>query len=121
MTEMVHGPLPVEVRDPILPRWWRTVDRWTMASVLFLFIFGLILALAASPPLAERNNLDAFHYVHRQAVFGGLALLAMTITSMMSPDTVRRWATVGVSPNIVDASFEALLDAINWKLIRDLG
>ena len=31
----------------------------------------------------------------------------------------RRWATVGVSANIVDASFEALLDAINWKLIRD--
>src|SRR5690606_26071243 len=31
----------------------------------------------------------------------------------------RRWSTVGVSPNIVDASFEALLDAINWKLIRE--
>ena len=31
----------------------------------------------------------------------------------------RRWSTVGVSPNIVDASFEALLDAINWKLQRD--
>jgi 2-isopropylmalate synthase len=31
----------------------------------------------------------------------------------------RRWSTVGVSPNIVDASFEALLDAITWKLIRD--
>ena len=31
----------------------------------------------------------------------------------------RRWSTVGVSANIVDASFEALLDAINWKLIRD--
>jgi 2-isopropylmalate synthase len=30
-----------------------------------------------------------------------------------------RWSTVGVSPNIVDASFEALLDAITWKLIRD--
>lgn len=30
----------------------------------------------------------------------------------------RRWSTVGVSPNIVDASFEALLDAINWKLLR---
>jgi 2-isopropylmalate synthase len=26
---------------------------------------------------------------------------------------------VGVSPNIVDASFEALLDSINYKLIRD--
>ncbi|MCY4151871.1 MAG: citramalate synthase [Aestuariivita sp.] len=30
-----------------------------------------------------------------------------------------RWSTVGVSANIVDASFEALLDAIQWKLIRD--
>ncbi len=33
----------------------------------------------------------------------------------------RRWSTVGVSANIVDASFEALLDAIQWKLIRDRG
>ena len=33
----------------------------------------------------------------------------------------RRWATVGVSPNIVDASFEALLDAIIWKITRDTG
>ncbi|THD83128.1 citramalate synthase [Aliigemmobacter aestuarii] len=32
----------------------------------------------------------------------------------------RRWSTVGVSANIVDASFEALLDAIQWKLIRDV-
>jgi 2-isopropylmalate synthase len=31
----------------------------------------------------------------------------------------RRWFTVGVSPNIVDASFEALLDSINYTLIRD--
>ncbi len=31
----------------------------------------------------------------------------------------RRWSTVGVSANIVDASFEALLDSIIWKLIRD--
>lgn len=31
----------------------------------------------------------------------------------------RRWSTVGVSANIVDASFDALVDAINWKLVRD--
>jgi 2-isopropylmalate synthase len=30
-----------------------------------------------------------------------------------------RWSTVGVSANIVDASAQALLDAIRWKLIRD--
>ncbi len=33
----------------------------------------------------------------------------------------RRWSTVGVSANIVDASFEALLEAVRWKLIRDVG
>ncbi|MFY0595975.1 MAG: citramalate synthase [Cognatishimia sp.] len=31
----------------------------------------------------------------------------------------RRWSTVGVSANIVDASFEALVDATIWKLVRD--
>ncbi|UAB90309.1 citramalate synthase [Ruegeria sp. SCSIO 43209] len=31
----------------------------------------------------------------------------------------RRWSTVGVSANIIDASFEALLDAIQWKLVSD--
>jgi len=30
-----------------------------------------------------------------------------------------RWFTVGVSPNIVDAAFVALMDSIDWKLRRD--
>jgi 2-isopropylmalate synthase len=30
-----------------------------------------------------------------------------------------RWFTVGVSPNIVDASFQALSDSITWKLIHE--
>ncbi|HQF31330.1 MAG TPA: alpha-isopropylmalate synthase regulatory domain-containing protein, partial [Hyphomicrobiales bacterium] len=29
-----------------------------------------------------------------------------------------RWSTVGISPNIVDASFQALADSINYKLLR---
>jgi 2-isopropylmalate synthase len=33
--------------------------------------------------------------------------------------TGARWSTVGVSPNIVDASFEALIDAIFYKLLKD--
>ena len=46
---------------------------------------------------------------------------AVTRVIIDSEDSAgRRWSTVGVSANIVDASFEALLDAINWKLIRDI-
>ncbi|MDN3712233.1 putative peptidoglycan glycosyltransferase FtsW [Paracoccus cavernae] len=95
MTEMVFGTTPVRAGDPILPRWWRTVDRWSLACVLGLFAMGLLLGLAASVPLAEKNNLPQFYYVTRQAVFGAMALFVMLIVSMMSPRQVRRWGVIG--------------------------
>ncbi|MEQ9693724.1 putative lipid II flippase FtsW [Shimia sp. SDUM112013] len=94
MTEMVYGSVPVRDGEPVLPKWWRTLDKWSMAAVLSLFGVGILLGLAASPPLAEKNGFPAFHYVQRQAVFGGMALVAMLITSMMSPQTVRRLAVL---------------------------
>ena len=33
-------------------------------------------------------------------------------------ETGERWFTVGVSPNIVDASFQALMDSIIYKLVK---
>ena len=33
-------------------------------------------------------------------------------------ETGDRWTTVGVSPNIIDASFQALVDSITWKLLK---
>lgn len=33
-------------------------------------------------------------------------------------ETGERWTTVGVSPNIIDASFQALVDSITYKLMR---
>ncbi len=95
MTEMVHGSMPIRAGEPILPRWWRTVDRWTISCVLLLFAAGLLLGLAASPPLAARNGLPPFYYVERQAVFGALALVAMFLTSMLGPATLRRLSILG--------------------------
>jgi cell division protein FtsW len=95
MTEMVHGSMPVRAGEPILPRWWRTVDRWTISCVLLLFGVGLLLGLAASPPLAARNGLPPFYYVERQAVFGALALMVMLLVSMMAPATLRRLSVLG--------------------------
>ena len=95
MTEMVYGAVLESRGEPILPKWWRTLDKWSMSCVLMLFVIGLLLGLAASPPLAARNGFDPFHYVQRQAVFGGAALVAMMLTSMMSPTLVRRLAVLG--------------------------
>ncbi len=95
MTEMVHGAIPVSSGDPILPRWWRTIDKWTMSCILILFGIGLLLGLASSPPLAAKNGLEPFHYVTRQAIFGGMAMVVMFVVSMMSPTLVRRLAVLG--------------------------
>ena len=56
---------------------------------------GLQNATAVDPPLAAKNGFEPFHYVTRQAVFGGAALMAMLLTSMMTPVLVRRLAVVG--------------------------
>ncbi len=95
MTEMVYGAVPVRNGEPILPKWWRTIDKWSLSCVLILFAIGLLLGLAASVPLAEKNGFAPFYYVIKQAIFGGGALLAMILTSMMSPLLVRRLAVVG--------------------------
>ena len=95
MTEMVHGSIPARDGEPILPRWWRTVDRLSLSCILLLFAVGILLGLAASPPLAERNGLTQFYYVERQAIFGGAALLAMIVISMLPPLQVRRLSVLG--------------------------
>jgi cell division protein FtsW len=95
MTEMVFGSSPARVSEPVIPRWWRTIDKWTLTSVFMLFGIGLMLGLAASVPLAERNGLDPYYYVERQMFFGGLAMAAMIGVSMMAPDMVRRIGVIG--------------------------
>ncbi len=95
MTEMVYGSMPAQVGEPVLPRWWRTIDKWSLTCILLLFGIGLLLGLAASVPLATRNGLEPFYYVQRQAAFGGLAMIAMFGVSMMTPQLVRRLGVIG--------------------------
>lgn len=101
MTEMVFGTTPVRAADPILPRWWRTLDKWALACVFGLFATGILLGLAASVPLAEKNNLPRFYYVQRQAVFGGLGLVVMLVISMLSPRQIRRIGVLGFAISFV--------------------
>lgn len=94
MTEMVHGTLPLKAGEPVLPRWWRTIDKWSMGAVLALFSIGLLLGLAASVPLADRNDQPPFHYVQRQLGFGMAGIIAMLGVSMLDPRLIRRLGVV---------------------------
>jgi 2-isopropylmalate synthase len=50
---------------------------------------------------------------------GGTEAVTRVLVETADHATGERWITVGVSPNIIDASFEALLDSINYKLLKD--
>ncbi|MCB1504922.1 MAG: citramalate synthase [Hyphomicrobiaceae bacterium] len=50
---------------------------------------------------------------------GGTEAVTRVLVESHDTTTGERWFTVGVSPNIIDASFEALLDSIHYKLVRD--
>lgn len=95
MTDMVFGAVARQPGEPILPRWWRTVDRWTLTFVILLFLVGILLGFAASVPLAQRNGLEPFYYVYKQLFFGTIALIVMILTSMMPPRLVRRLGILG--------------------------
>jgi 2-isopropylmalate synthase len=75
------------------------------------------LAKDLGPYQAVIDDLHLVDFKVRITQGGTEAVTRVVIDSQDSEG--RSWSTVGVSPNIVDASFEALLDAINWKLIRD--
>lgn len=80
--------------NSILGRWWWTVDRWTLLALIALAAIGVVLAMAASPPVAERIGLDPLHFVRRQAAYLPMALLIMIAVSLLSPVGARRLAVL---------------------------
>ena len=95
MTEMAYGSVGTVDGEAVLSRWWRTLDKSVLTAVLILFSIGLLLGLASSPPLAEKNGLAPFHYVYRQAIFGSLALFVMVVFSMLPSKVIRRLGVIG--------------------------
>ena len=78
----------------LVGRWWWTVDRWLLASLLLLIGAGVLMVLGASPPVAEKLNLDSFHFFRRHLALLIPALAVMFVVSLLSPTGVRRLAVI---------------------------
>ncbi len=76
----------------LLGLWWWTVDRWTVAALVTIISMGVILAMAASPPVAERLGLDHFYFVRRQFAFLPIVLTVMFAVSFLDREGVRALA-----------------------------
>lgn len=81
--------------------WWWTIDRWFLLAFALLMGFGMMLSFAASPNVAERIGLDAFHFVERHAIFLAPALSVMLALSFLDDRQVRRVALVVLCGSLI--------------------
>src|SRR5262247_2894872 len=74
--------------------WWWTVDRLLLAALLALMLSGIVLSLAASPPVASRLGLEPFYFVSRHVFYLIPALAVLLATSFLPPRHIRRLALI---------------------------
>jgi len=91
--------------------WWWTVDRAILAALIGLMLGGVILSLAASPPVAARLNLDPFHFVNRHILFLVPTVLVLLVTSLLSSRQIRRVALVVFLVSLVLVALTPILGA----------
>src|SRR3981189_3862600 len=82
-----------EQRNP-LSEWLWTVDRLLLAAIIALMLGGIILSLAASPPVATRIGLDPFHFFNRHVFFLLPSFMVLIGVSFLSPRQIRRSALI---------------------------
>jgi cell division protein FtsW len=74
--------------------WWWTVDRLMLAAFGALMLAGVVLSLAASPPVAGRLGLDPFYFVNRHILFLAPTIAILLAVSFLSPRQIRRLSVV---------------------------
>src|ERR1700724_2711332 len=89
-----------EQRTP-LSEWWWTVDRLLLAAIGALMLGGIILSLAASPPVATRIGLDPFHFFNRHVLFLLPSFIVLVGVSFLSPRQIRRTAMIVFTVSII--------------------
>ena len=78
----------------LVGQWWWTIDRWLLASIFTIAVVGMILTLAASPPVADRIGLDSFYFAKRQIIFLAVSVTLMIAVSFFEPRQVRWLAAI---------------------------
>jgi cell division protein FtsW len=81
--------------------WWWTVDKLMLAALATLMLAGIVLSLAASPPVAARLGLDPFYFVNRHVMFLAPAFIVLIATSFLPPRHIRRLALVVFAVSLV--------------------
>ena len=81
--------------------WWWTVDRLTLLAVGGLMLAGVVLSLAASPPVAGRLGLDPFYFVNRHIIFLLASIVVMLAVSFLNGRQIRRLSLIVFAVSLI--------------------
>ena len=91
--------------------WWWTVDKLMLGALAALMLFGIVLSLAASPPVAARLHLEPFYFVNKHVMFLLPAIAVMLATSFLNSQQIRRLAFVIFTVSVAMVIFTILFGA----------
>ena len=67
----------------VIGRWWWSVDRWLLFGFIALIVFGFVMAMAATPMVADRIGLDQLYFVKRHFAYIVPSVLIMFGVSVL--------------------------------------
>jgi len=85
----------------LVSEWWWTIDKVLLTFVMLLLSGGILLSFSASPPVADRLNIDNFHFVKRHIMFLVPAFAILIGTSFLNLRQVRRLSLIVLACAII--------------------
>ena len=73
----------------LVTKWWWTIDRWLLLSLIILIICGVLASFSASPAIAMKLGLPSLFFVKRHALMLLLSTLLMLFFSFLNPRNIR--------------------------------
>ena len=85
----------------LFAQWWWTVDRVLLALILSIIVFGIVLVMAASPPVAMRIGLDEYHFFMRHLIVLVPSVAMMLGISLLNVRNIWRLAALMLAGSFV--------------------
>lgn len=93
----------------LIGQWWWTVDRWTLAALMVLISFGVLLIMAASPAVADQHHWSSFHFIKKHIIFLIPTIGILIGVSLLSLRDIRRFACVVFAISMVGLILTAFI------------
>jgi cell division protein FtsW len=86
----------MSMSPPALPPfwtiWWRSIDRWSLVSVLILMGLGVWLIMESTPAIALQHNWTPFLLLKRHFMIVGPSLVLLVATSCLQRNSILKIA-----------------------------